>query len=281
MDAPDPTQGPPAAIALPPGVKVGRHTYGYDAATFRIFIVGSQIEVGAFCSFGPEVRILAGSEHITDRATTFPLNALLYDPSGGNAEDAIDRGVTTMGHDVWIGLGATVLSGVIVGDGAVIGAGAVVSKSVPAYAVVAGNPAQVIRYRFDQDTLRRLQAIAWWDWDDQEIRAFKPWFMGDVESFLREAERRHQPAPESEHAKRLRMTSPDQMTPDRDWPDSGPGEVHAEILRLRSTIASMQATSAWRWALRYWRLKASIGRRAAEPDAGRRRARSRDRGSSV
>ncbi len=62
---------------LPPGVSIGRHTYGHDKCTFQIFMPCAQIEVGAFCSIGPEVRILAGSEHVMERVTTFPVNAFL------------------------------------------------------------------------------------------------------------------------------------------------------------------------------------------------------------
>ncbi len=187
----DTAQEADAGAILPPGVSIGRHTYGYYDTTFRVFMHGARIEVGAFCSIGPDVCILAGSEHVTTRASTFPFEALLFDPKASNAGEAIDKGVTTIGNDVWIGLGATILSGVVVGDGAVIGAGAVVSKEVAPYAVVAGNPAQVIRFRFDAETRRRLLLLRWWDWTDDELWALRPAFKADVEAFLEEAERMH------------------------------------------------------------------------------------------
>jgi acetyltransferase-like isoleucine patch superfamily enzyme len=197
------------------GVVVGRHTYGHDEHTFQIFIPGARIEVGAFCSIGPGVKILAGSDHVTTRATTFPLNARLFDPAKGNLEEAIDKGTTTIGNDVWVGLGATILSGVLVGDGVVIGAGAVISKSIPPYAVVVGNPAQIVHYRCDSDTRRRLLALRWWDWADEEIGALKQWFMDDIESFLQEMERTHEARAESDLAQRLRETPPELLTPYR------------------------------------------------------------------
>ena len=245
---------------LPAGVTVGRHSYGYDENTFRIFMDGAGIEVGAFCSIAREARILAGSEHITTRATTFPLNALLFDPAGSNALDAIDKGTTRIGNDVWIGLGAIVLSGVAVGDGAVIGAGGVVSKAVPPYAIVAGNPAQIIRYRFDGATRRRLLALQWWEWSDEQIAALKPWFMGDVDSFLNEAERMHGPRAESDLTRRLREMGPGLLTLHRgtiqgaESPlgvDSGVGEPEAQIAEMRST-------AAWQWATRSWRMRARL-----------------------
>src|SRR5690349_20475540 len=78
----------------PPGVTVGRHTIGYGDQTFQVFMDGASIAVGAFCSISAEARVIAGSEHITTRASTFPLNAVLFDPDKGHAAEAIDKGVT-------------------------------------------------------------------------------------------------------------------------------------------------------------------------------------------
>jgi acetyltransferase-like isoleucine patch superfamily enzyme len=210
--------------ALPPGVSIGRHTYGHDECTFKIFTPGVRIEVGAFCSIGPEVRILAGSEHVMTRVTTFPLNALLFNPAGGNAADVIDRGTTVIGHDVWIGLGATVLSGASVGHGAVVGARSVVSKWVPPYAVVVGNPAQIVHYRFDAEMRRRLLALCWWSWEDEEIEALKSWFMADIKTFLDEAERIHGTCGEDDLAHLLREAPTELVTPHRrQLHDASPG----------------------------------------------------------
>jgi acetyltransferase-like isoleucine patch superfamily enzyme len=174
---------------LPRGVEVGRHTYGYDADTFPVYTEGARIVVGAFCSIGPDVRIHGGGRHALTRVTTYPLNAMLFDRAKRNALDDLETGPTVIGNDVWIGQGAIVLAGVSVGDGAVIGAGAVVCKPVQPYAVVAGNPAKLIRYRFDERTRERLRALAWWDWSDDKIRERKAWFMGDAQAFLARAER--------------------------------------------------------------------------------------------
>jgi chloramphenicol O-acetyltransferase type B len=94
---------------------------------------------------------------------------------------------------VWIGLGATILAGAVIGDGAVIGARSLVSRPVPAFAVVAGNPARLLRYRFEPEIRARLLALRWWEWSDQEIRDRERWFMSDVETFLAEVEREREP----------------------------------------------------------------------------------------
>src|SRR5208283_1524480 len=138
----------------PPEVTTGRYTYADDEETFQVYRPDARIEVGSFCSIAPGARILAGSQHARARAATFPLHGVLFDPAGGRRdspfrplklllnpprgriEDHVKKGDTIIGNDVWIGLGSTILEGVLVGDGAVIAAGAVVSKAVPPYAIV-------------------------------------------------------------------------------------------------------------------------------------------------
>ena len=90
-----------------------------------------------------------------------------------------------IGHDVWIGHGAIVLPGRSVGTGAVVAAGAIVTKDVPAYTIVAGNPARVVRRRFSEDIANRLAELAWWDWDHEALRSALPDFRKlAVEDFL-------------------------------------------------------------------------------------------------
>jgi acetyltransferase-like isoleucine patch superfamily enzyme len=88
-----------------------------------------------------------------------------------------------IGHDVWLGRSVIVLPGVTIGDGAVVGAGSVVTKEVPPYAIVAGNPARLIRYRFSELLRSRLLSARWWDLSDRELQALAP-YVRDVEAFL-------------------------------------------------------------------------------------------------
>ncbi|MGH9084630.1 MAG: CatB-related O-acetyltransferase [Acidimicrobiales bacterium] len=165
---------------------IGRGTYGIPQ--IRSWREGPTLKIGAFCSIAANVQIFLGGEHRTDWITTYPFS--VFWPSARQIEGHPRiKGDVIIGNDVWIGTGALILSGVTIGDGSVIGAGAVVGRSVPPYAVVVGNPAEVVRKRFDEHTIGRLLRIRWWDWDDSKIEQFLPLMLsGDPEPFLRAAE---------------------------------------------------------------------------------------------
>lgn len=128
----------------------------------------------------------SGGGHRLDWATTFPFPGLKEWPEAKGIEGyQPSRGDVTIGNDVWIGYGVTILSGVTVGDGAVLGAGAVMTRDVEPYAIVAGNPALAIGKRFDEETIRRLLALAWWDWPVEKVRAnMRALCSGDLELLL-------------------------------------------------------------------------------------------------
>ncbi len=142
-------------------VRIGEYSYGQP--TIRHWGENCSLTIGKFCSIADQVMILLGGEHRTDWVTTYPFNYFMPEHRTNRGHPKT-KGDVVIGNDVWIGMGATILSGVRIGDGAVIGARALVSKDVPPYAIAAGNPARVLRYRFDDRTIARLLEIRWWDW---------------------------------------------------------------------------------------------------------------------
>ena len=150
--------------------------------------------IGKFCSIAAHTRINPGN-HPMQRASQahFTYRASTYFPGEADEEAFFDTrraaGVI-IGHDVWIGHGAIVLPGRTIGHGAVIAAGAIVTKDVEPYAIVGGNPARPLKRRFAPDIAARLEALAWWDWDHERLRAALPDFRElAIEAFLEKYER--------------------------------------------------------------------------------------------
>jgi acetyltransferase-like isoleucine patch superfamily enzyme len=159
----------PELVSDDPRVAVGRFSYG--APRLRVWSDSDRISIGAFCSIADDVVIFGGGEHNTGWVTTYPLRIALGDPLAGADGHPATKGPTRIGNDVWLGHGAIVLSGVTIGDGAVVGAGAVVAADVAPYAIVVGNPARMVRMRFEPGEVARLLALRWWDWPIERIRA--------------------------------------------------------------------------------------------------------------
>ncbi len=152
-------------------IHVGDFTYGKP--NVLSWGEGASLYIGKFCSIAENVTILLGGNHRTDWVTTYPFNALMNAYSFIKGHPAT-KGDVRIGNDVWIGNGAKILSGVTISDGAVIGGNAVVSKDVPPYSICVGNPAQIVKMRFDKKTVKRLLALCWWDWNDEDLVAAIP-----------------------------------------------------------------------------------------------------------
>ncbi|GBQ92913.1 CatB-related O-acetyltransferase [Gluconobacter albidus] len=165
------------------GWRIGPHTYGAPA----VLEVGEAgLIIGDYCSIGPNVTIILGN-HRADLVSTYPFKTLSHFwPSAEEGQaDHSSKGDVVIGNDVWIGAHATLMSGVTIGDGAVIAAQALVTKSVPPYAIVGGNPAKVIRYRFPESIIARLLALAWWEWPETLVKERCGALMSDdIEAFL-------------------------------------------------------------------------------------------------
>ncbi len=147
--------------------KMGEYSYG--CPVIDAWTPSDRYAIGKFCSIAPDVRIITGGEHRLDWVSAFPFRIRFGLPGAGQDGHPWSRGPVVIENDVWIGQGARILSGVRIGNGAAVGAYAVVTREVPDYAVVAGNPAELIRFRFDEATIQALLKIAWWNWPDERI----------------------------------------------------------------------------------------------------------------
>lgn len=164
---------------------VGEHSYLEQGAW------ASYTEIGKFCSIGPNFKAGWGI-HPTNGISTSP-SFYSANPANGyqlcEKSKVTERKKITIGNDVFIGMNVVVLDGVTIGDGAVVGAGCVVSKDVPPYAIVVGNPMRILRHRFSEEMREKLREIHWWDWPEDELALIPDQFF-DVEGFLNELESR-------------------------------------------------------------------------------------------
>jgi virginiamycin A acetyltransferase len=162
-----------------PNIEVGDYSYYDDPRGVEQFernvlyhfdFIGDRLSIGRFCSIAAETRfIMNGGNHATTWFTTYPFPVFGEGWETATPESWPYRGDTIVGHDVWIGYGSTIMPGVRIGNGAIVGTRSVVTKDVAPFAIVGGNPAELIRYRFDEETRRALTEIGWWDWDAGKI----------------------------------------------------------------------------------------------------------------
>lgn len=132
--------------------------------------IDDRLTIGKFCSIAHGASfVLNGGNHFAGRLSTFPFP--IFGEAFGTPDPGAwpNKGGITIGHDVWIGWDAALLPGVTVGHGAIIAAKAVVASDIPPYAIAAGNPARVVKYRLPEADIARLLALAWWDWPVEQI----------------------------------------------------------------------------------------------------------------
>lgn len=146
-------------------LSVGRRTYG-SIALWTFGAPGERLSIGHFCSIADDVKFLLGGNHAYEGVSTFPFLTKYF----GQLE-ATTKGAIEVGDDVWIGYNAVILSGVTVGQGAVVAAGSVLTRDVPPYAIVGGNPARVLKYRFAPDVIEKMLKLDYGRVSDQAILA--------------------------------------------------------------------------------------------------------------
>jgi acetyltransferase-like isoleucine patch superfamily enzyme len=150
---------------------IGAFSYAYPKLTWWPE-TPNRLVVGKFCSIAADVTFMLGGEHDMSAMTTYPFAHMSHFAGAAPPTPAhvVDSASCHVGNDVWIGREALVRSGVTIGDGAVIGARTVVAKDVEPYQVVVGNPARVIRSRFEPEEIAILLKVRWWDWPVEKIR---------------------------------------------------------------------------------------------------------------
>jgi virginiamycin A acetyltransferase len=193
MNGPDPSEKHPMdgqprvgflkPLVNAPNVEIGDYTYYDDpngpegfverCVLYHYPFIGDKLIIGRFCAIAEGVQfIMNGANHAMSGFSTYPFNIF-----GKGWEEGFDiqtwndavRGNTVVGNDVWIGYQATIMPGLKINDSAIIASKAVVTRDVPPYAIVGGNPARVIKMRYDSATIARLLKIAWWDWPVDKI----------------------------------------------------------------------------------------------------------------
>ena len=191
MNGPDPKSTHPMlgfpqvgflkSIVKSANILVGDYTYYDDPdgperfeenVLYHYPFLGDRLVIGKFCAIARGAKfIMNGANHKLTGVTAYPFSIF------GNGWERVlpkagelpFKGDTVLGNDVWVGYDAILMPGVKVGDGAIIASRAVVTRDVPAYAVVGGNPAQVLKKRFDDATVEKLLKLRWWDWDAAKI----------------------------------------------------------------------------------------------------------------
>ncbi|MGB2925423.1 MAG: Vat family streptogramin A O-acetyltransferase [Limnothrix sp.] len=164
-----------------PQIIIGDYTYYDDPVDSEDFernvlylfpFVGDRLIIGKFCAIARGATfIMNGANHKMSGFSTYPFEIFGADWARvmPDQSEYPNKGDTEIGHDVWLGYDATIMPGVKIGNGAIIAAKSVVTKDVPAYGIVGGNPATLIRKRFPDAVIEKLETIAWWDWSFEKI----------------------------------------------------------------------------------------------------------------
>lgn len=186
-----------SAVIDHPRLEIGAYSYAsaFDPpedwaarlAPYLFEFSPEKLSIGKFCQIADGVIfVTASANHRYDGFSSFPFAIFDQQPNENRPSLPGPGPDTVIGHDVWIGQGARILPGAQIGPGTIVGAGAVVRGTIPPYSIVAGNPGEVIRQRFDQDVIESLLDIAWWDWPIDKIQRHEAEICGaDLPALIR------------------------------------------------------------------------------------------------
>lgn len=188
------------AVIKDPSIEVGDYTvyndfvsdpllFEHNNVLYHYPVNHERLIIGKFCSIACGVKFLFNCANHTLKSLSTYAFPLFYDDWNLKKSDVAtawdNKGDIIIGNDVWIGYETVIMAGVRIGDGAIIAAHAVVTKDVPPYTIVGGVPAKLIRKRFDEDTIQKMEALKWWDWPVEKIRRNLPYICnGDADMLL-------------------------------------------------------------------------------------------------
>lgn len=157
-------------------INIGKFT-SLNGPNLDIYAGNGSVSIGNFCSIARNVSFQVDS-HNYQKLTTYLIFKNVFQEE--NTSEVISPGSINIGHDVWIGSHAIILGNITIGNGAVVAANSVVNKDVPPFAIVAGSPARIIKFRFDESTIEQINKLAWWDWSLDQLRRNKNLFMDHI-----------------------------------------------------------------------------------------------------
>ncbi len=176
-----------------PRIEIGDYTYASrftpcedwqaELAPYIFPFSEEKLTIGKFCQIAHGVKfVTASANHAMDGYSTYPFFIFDEDKTAQTQPDVRD---TTIGHDCWLGYGAVICPGAKIGNGVIVGTGAVVRGEIEDYSIVAGNPAHVVRKRFDEDIIKALLDLRWWDWPAEKIACTRKAIeAGDLKEFM-------------------------------------------------------------------------------------------------
>ena len=143
----------------------------------------THVLIGNYCQIAHDTVFEIGMNHVFSGVSPYPFDQVLGEENVFAHRAPVNKQQLVIGHDVWIGSGVRIIKAVKIGNGAIIGSGSVVTKDVPPYAIVGGNPAKIIRYRFAPEIIQSLDKIKWWYWPLEKVKANRQ-YMENVEEFI-------------------------------------------------------------------------------------------------